>query len=339
MQMSDPHFSPARLKQIIRRMRSQRILVVGDVMLDRFVRGKVGRISPEAPIPVVEVTEESVFAGGAANVARNLAAFGIASGVCGVIGHDRDGTTLGQLLRKDGIDTRGLLVESRVPTIVKMRVIARQQQVVRVDWEKPVRLGKSGEARLFAHLERAVKEYDAVIIEDYGKGLVTQKLLKAVFAAGQRAGKPVAVDPNPRNPLDPTGATVVKPNRLEAFAAAGRTDDGGMRDAEQAGAELAERWGVAQLLMTLGEDGMLLFERGKKPYHTPTRAREVFDVSGAGDTAIAFYVAALAAGCAPREAAEIANHASGVVVSKLGTATVDPDELLRSFTDPRQTTN
>jgi D-beta-D-heptose 7-phosphate kinase/D-beta-D-heptose 1-phosphate adenosyltransferase len=308
-------------------MRRQRILVIGDVMLDRFVRGKVSRISPEAPVPVVHVTQETAHVGGAANVARNLAEFGIRASVCGLVGRDAAGAELAALLRKDGIDTRGLLTDPQRPTIVKTRIIARQQQVVRVDWEERMTLSPARQAALRTHLRRSIAAHDAVIIEDYGKGLLTQDLFDFICASAAWARKPVAVDPNVHNLLDYAGATVLKPNRLEAAAAAGVAALDTLDDARQAGNVLSSRWSLPLVLLTLGEEGMLLFEDGGAPYHTPTRAREVFDVSGAGDTVIAFFTAALAAGLGGRLAAEIANHAAGVVVSKLGTATVSAEEL------------
>lgn len=323
--------SARQLQSAIARMRRRRILVIGDVMLDRFVRGKVSRISPEAPVPVVHVTEETAHAGGAANVARNLAEFGIRASVCGVTGDDPAGRELTTLLRQGGIDTSGLITEPSIPTIVKTRIFARQQQVVRVDWEQPLTLGPRRLAALRAHLRRAIPAHDAVILEDYGKGLLTQELFDFIAATAAWAGKPVAVDPNIHNLLDYAGATVLKPNRLEAAAAVGLPSIDSLTDATAAGATLAHRWSLPLVLLTLGEEGMLLFQEGAKPFHTPTRAREVFDVSGAGDTVIAFFTAALAAGLPPTAAADLANHAAGVVVGKLGTATVSPAELINHF--------
>jgi len=328
--MKDSLLSPPTLKAALVAMRRKRILVVGDVMLDRFVRGKVNRISPEAPVPVVHVTQESAHVGGAANVARNLSELGVSCSICGVIGRDDAGREMARLLKSDRIGTQGLLVDPGLPTIVKTRIIARQQQVVRVDWEERIALGPVRLKALKQYLTRAIPRFDAVIIEDYGKGFVTQDLVAMVFRICRKEGKIVAVDPNVNNPLNYAGATVLKPNRIEAAAAAGRSFDN-LAEARTAGAGLVRRWKLPHLLVTLGEEGMLLFENGQKPYHTPTRAREVFDVSGAGDTVIAFFTAALAAGLGGRVSAEIANHAAGVVVSKLGTATVTPGELQKSF--------
>lgn len=328
--MSDPLLTPKSLQTALAAMRRRRILVVGDVMLDRFVRGKVSRISPEAPVPVVHVTQETAHVGGAANVARNLADLGVRCTICGVIGRDAAGRELTALLKADRIGTQGLLVEPSLPTSVKTRIIARQQQVVRVDWEQRIALAAPRVKTLKQYLARAIAQHDAVIIEDYGKGFVTQDLVSSIFRICRKERKLVAVDPNVNNPLDYSGATVLKPNRLEAAAAAGQSFDS-MAEARTAGTGLVRRWKLPHLLVTMGEEGMLLFEKGKAPYHTPTRAREVFDVSGAGDTVIAFFTSALAAGLGGRVSAEIANHAAGVVVSKLGTATVTPDELRKSI--------
>lgn len=326
-----------RLHNILEAASGKRILVIGDVMLDQFVWGKVSRISPEAPVPVVEVSRESSYPGGAANVARNLVEFTSHVRVLGGIGADAGGRELRELLEQERIATDCLVEIPGFPTIVKTRIIARQQQVVRVDRERRARADEATVARLVAEVERVLPETDAIIFEDYGKGLIVQAFKDAVCA--RAAGRPIVitVDPNPGNPIDWSGATAIKPNRSEAFAAAGvpmgEAADDPLQDAPllEVGRRLTDRWRIGQLLITLSEHGMILFDDGDPPYHTPTRAQEVFDVSGAGDTAISLYTLALVAGATPREAAEIANHASGIVVGKLGTATVHRDELLASF--------
>lgn len=327
----------SKIHNILTSASSKRILVIGDVMLDEFVWGKVSRISPEAPVPVVEVSRESSYPGGAANVARNLAEFTRSVRVLGVVGRDGYGAQLRGLLEEERIQTDCLVEVAGLPTIVKTRIIARQQQVVRVDREKRTTPDAATLRSIVAQVERVLPETDAIIFEDYGKGLIVQELKDAVCALAQRRETVVTVDPNPGNPLDWAGVTAIKPNRSEAFAAAGvlhdEPADDPLRDAPllEVGRRLIERWKVGQLLITLGEHGMILFDGGQPPYHTPTRAQEVFDVSGAGDTAISLYTLALAAGATAREAAEIANHASGIVVGKLGTATVSAEELVESF--------
>ncbi len=306
-------------------------------MLDEFIWGRVSRISPEAPVPVVEVQAESSYPGGAANVARNLRPFCEGVVLCGTVGEDSYADKLRGLLAAERIETEALVPFGGAPTIVKTRVIARQQQVVRVDREKicgPVREVTSRAIEIAAGLMPSV---DGVILEDYGKGLLCQELKDEVCRLARAHGKFLAADPNPDNPLDWSGVDLLKPNRSEAFVMAGRKDAGAADDplADQplleVGGLLLEKWRLNGLLITLGEHGMILFAAGEPPYHTPTRAREVFDVSGAGDTAIALYTLAVCAGATPHEAAEISNHASGVVVAKLGTATLEAHELIASF--------
>ncbi len=309
------------------KVRGLRVLVAGDVMLDRFVRGKVSRISPEAPVPVVMVTEEEAFPGGAANVARNLAACGVKVELCGWVGADGAGRELKRLLAREKIGTAAVAVHPGMPTVVKTRVVARGQQLVRVDRERRPLPDEEATKRVEASLARLIPTVDAVILEDYGKGFLTQRMADRILALAREAGVPVTVDPNPNNPLMWRGATAIKPNRAEAYHVAGFPDDESDETLAGVAARLRSLWKVPLLLITLGERGMVLFEREKRPYYSPTKAREVFDVSGAGDTSIAFFTVALAAGCRPSVAVEIANHAAGVVVGKLGTATVSPEEF------------
>jgi D-beta-D-heptose 7-phosphate kinase/D-beta-D-heptose 1-phosphate adenosyltransferase len=329
--------SAARVQEIVKGMSSRRILVAGDLMLDEFIWGKVSRISPEAPVPVVAVDRETVYPGGAANVARNLREFTPHASVLGLAARDAAGLRLRELLAAGGIDTVGVVERVSGPTTVKTRIIARTQQVVRVDRELKENPGAAERCALLGALDAALPHVDAVIIEDYGKGLLDRDLAEQIAAKVRAAGKPLAVDPNPGNPIPWHGVTVIKPNRHEAFAAAGipwsEPSAHPLEDKQllQVGELLLAKWDTDQLLVTLSELGMLLLTRDGVRYHTPTRAREVFDVSGAGDTAIALYTLALCAGATPVEASEIANHASGVVVGKLGTATLTPDELLESF--------
>jgi len=314
-----------RAEEIVARFPRQHILVAGDVMLDEFVWGDVSRISPEAPVPVVEVTGETFFAGGAANVARNLRGMGARSSIAGVRGADPAGEKLAALLEESLIDHSALLVSPASPTIVKTRVIARHQQVVRIDREQRRRMPEDLLPQLLARLAAHSDGWSAVIFSDYAKGFLTEAVATGIIRLA--AGRIVTVDPSPLNPLPWHGVTAVKPNLREARAAAGAAPDA---PPEETAERLLERWDTQMVLITMGEHGMLLVERGSEPYHTPTRAREVFDVSGAGDTAIAVFTLALASGASPREAAELANHASGVAVGKLGTATVSPEELLES---------
>jgi D-glycero-beta-D-manno-heptose-7-phosphate kinase len=320
-----------RLRQILDRARQQRVLVVGDLMLDEFVWGTVGRISPEAPVPVVEVSSESFYPGGAANVARNLREFTTHVSISGMIGRDRCGDQLLRLLAMEKIDTTACAIVPDFPTIVKTRIIARQQQVVRVDREKITSPAKRAIASVVAAVKKKLPKIDAVLFEDYGKGFLAEELVGQIVPVARAKGKIVAVDPNPRNDIHWRGVSVVKPNRTEAFHAAGILNDSDDGALEEVGRRLLEKWQTELLLITLGDEGMMLFQRNEEPHRVPTRARQVFDVSGAGDTAIALFTLALTAGATPLEATEIANHASAVVVGKLGTATVTRDELLGSF--------
>jgi D-beta-D-heptose 7-phosphate kinase/D-beta-D-heptose 1-phosphate adenosyltransferase len=326
-----------RVSKLLASFQGKRLLVIGDLMLDEFLWGRVSRISPEAPVPVVEIVKEECFPGGAANVARNLAEFSRGVSVIGVTGACVNAERLKSLLISEGIDVSAVQSHNCYQTIVKTRIIARQQHVVRIDREKRPQLRAEHTAAALAQLDAMLPAIDAIIVEDYGKGLLSQDFAAAICERARRAGKILAVDPNPHNPLAWQHVTVIKPNRAEAFASAGLppaepvdppTADGALLEV---GRVLSEKWDADNLLITLGEDGILLFRHDAPPYHAPTRAREVFDVSGAGDTVIALFTLALSAGASPSEAAEIANHASGIVVGKLGTATVTPDELLSSF--------
>ena len=295
------------------------------------------RISPEAPVPIVEVTREEFYPGGAANVARNISPFSPHTHLMGRVGKDSAADRLRDLLIADKVDPAPLLVHDTLPTISKARVSARQQQIVRVDREKLLPLTADELAEIEKRLRALAPNLDAIILEDYGKGFMTTELMQLVSKIAAEHKLIVTVDPSPRNPLPWSGVTLVKPNRLEAFAAAGLEDHllpgppAQNPELLEVGRILLEKWAVNSVLVTLGEHGMMLFERGQSPHHIHTRAREVYDVSGAGDTAIALLTLALAAGFKLPDAAEIANHASGIVVGKLGTATLTPDELLAAF--------
>jgi D-beta-D-heptose 7-phosphate kinase/D-beta-D-heptose 1-phosphate adenosyltransferase len=328
-----PETEAARLRECLIGFAGKRVLAIGDLMLDEFIWGKVSRISPEAPVPVVQVVGESYYPGGAANVARNLREFTPAVTIMGMAGADAAGDRLLGLLAESGIDMAGVQQDEGHPTTVKTRIIARNQQVVRVDRERPHRLTEAQTRRAMEALDRLIDGVDAIIAADYGKGFLTQPLADYICQEARRRGKILTVDPHPHTLLCWPGATAVKPNRAEAFLAAGLAPadpvtpppaDGPLLEA---GKRLIERWECGSILITLGEQGMLLLEGEAAPYHIPARAKDVFDVSGAGDTALAVFTLSLAAGASPREAAEIANQASSIVVGKLGTATVTPAEL------------
>jgi D-glycero-beta-D-manno-heptose-7-phosphate kinase len=328
-----------RFETLIRNFSTKKVLVIGDVMLDRFIWGNVSRISPEAPVPIVNVEHEAVYPGGAANVARNLVPFAQEVYMVGQVGTDQDGEILVGTLKAGGINATGVLCNRACDTITKTRIIARKQQVVRIDRERITRIARDQVTEVRELLLKRCEEIEGLIISDYGKGFVTQELIDAIVPVARAADVVVTVDPNPNNPLNWQSVTAVKPNRAEAFREVGINEthwephSNPLHDEVLLGVgeELLKRWDTQMVQITLGEQGMLLFERGAKPRHVPTVAREVFDVSGAGDTAIALFTLSLTSGATPVEATEISNYASGVVVGKLGTATLTPQELLESI--------
>jgi rfaE bifunctional protein kinase chain/domain len=335
--MNSNTLSPKRVRQILDAAGQTRILVVGDVMLDQFVWGSVARISPEAPVPVVDFERENYMPGGAANVARNLTALRVPSELYGVVGKDHAAGQLKRLLTEYHIGCRGLVTSRSRPTSVKTRIVAHTQQVVRIDREARDSIDATLTRRLSEALEAMISGSAAVIVGDYGKGVVTQPLLEAVKALCRQRGLWLSMDPKPVHHLNLNGMSLITPNRKEAFELARLPDETKnanplddpnlMRVAERLLSELRP----ALLLITLGELGMLLCQRDKPPFHIPTVAQEVFDVSGAGDTVIATFTLAIAAGASAIEAAILSNHAAGIVVGKVGTATVASEELLASF--------
>ena len=335
--MTQKQLSAARVRQLLATAAKTRILVIGDVMLDQFIWGNVSRISPEAPVPVVDFLRESYMPGGAANVARNLSSLGTPTDLFGIVGRDDAGKRLKELLSEQHVNCRCVLTHSERATSIKTRIVAHQQQVVRLDRESRHDLDGPATRRLLAAAEPCILSAQAVIIGDYGKGVVTQSLLDAVRHFCHQRGIWLSVDPKPVHHLNLAGLSLITPNRKETFELAALED--GARQADPlkdpnlmaAADKLLQELEPALLLITLGEQGMLLCQRKSKPFHIPTVAQEVFDVSGAGDTVIASFTLAIAAGASPLEAAIISNHAAGVVVGKVGTATVTPQELLASF--------
>ncbi|MBM3833858.1 MAG: carbohydrate kinase [Verrucomicrobia bacterium] len=329
--------SAQRVSQLLESARQLKVLVIGDVMLDQFIWGRVGRISPEAPVPVVEFQRESFMPGGAANVARNLTAFNISTELLGVVGQDEAAKNVRRLLSEAKVGCEGLLSHGGRLTSIKTRIIAHQQQVVRVDRETGIDLDDRSTRRLLGLVEERLANCAGVIVGDYGKGVVTQPLLEQLKLWCRQRGIWLSLDPKPIHRLDLSNLSLVTPNRKEAFELAGVQDSGSAVDPlanpelMQVSDRLLNRLNPALLLITLGDHGMLLCHRGQKPFHIPTVAQEVFDVSGAGDTVIATFTMAIAAGASPIEAAIFSNHAAGVVVGKIGTATVSPSELLASF--------
>jgi D-beta-D-heptose 7-phosphate kinase/D-beta-D-heptose 1-phosphate adenosyltransferase len=316
-----------RLTGCIDRFSKTRVLVVGDIVLDHYIWGKVTRISPEAPVPVVNVTRESLLLGGATNVVQNIHALGGRVSVCGVIGSDEAGGQVLRLLRGHGIETDGLIETDDRPTTIKTRVIAHNQQIVRFDRETKDRIGKEIHQRIFDHVRRRVAEgLDGIVVSDYCKGVVTADLMRAIVRVARKNGIIVSVDPKTAHFGLYRGVTILTPNVNEASIGA-RIEIEDEDSLLRAGALLLKRLDCDAVLITRGEQGMSLFEHGGKVTHIPTVAREVFDVTGAGDTVIGALTLAMASGAGMVDAARISNYAAGIVVGIVGTASVKPEEL------------
>lgn len=317
----------ARASGLLRSMRGRRVLVLGDVMLDEFVWGDVSRISPEAPVPVVRVTRQSFHVGGAGNVAAGVRALGGEAVLAGAVGRDDAGARVLAALDAAGVASRLVELPPGRPTTVKTRIVAHGQQVVRADREDASDLPRAVEEELLEAFREELPRCQAVVVSDYQKGVVTARVLRRALPLARRRGVSVLVDPKVRHFRLYRGASVVTPNQLEAEQATGMPirSEG---DLAAAGRRILARLACRAALVTRGEQGMTLFERGRAPLHVPTAAREVFDVTGAGDTVIATMALALAAGASLPEAAVLANAAAGVVVGKVGTAQATPAEVL-----------
>lgn len=316
-----------RLVGYIDRFPHARVLVVGDVMIDHYVWGSVSRISPEAPVPVVNVTRETMLLGAAANVVNNIHSLGGIADICGVIGHDDAGRQLQHMLKSRGISTDGLIVEHGRPTTIKTRVIAHHQQVVRFDRETKEGIGKHTHKAIFERVaERAENGLDAIVISDYCKGVVTRDIVRDIVRLAKKRGIIVAVDPKVSHFGIYRGVTVLTPNLKEASIGSKieiEDDESLLRS----GKVLLKKLACDAVLITRGEHGMSLFERSGRITHIPTVAREVFDVTGAGDTVISTLTLAVAAGAKLVDAAKLSNFAAGIVVGVVGTATVTPEQL------------
>jgi D-beta-D-heptose 7-phosphate kinase/D-beta-D-heptose 1-phosphate adenosyltransferase len=321
-----------RADELLRSASERSIIVYGDVMLDEFVWGDVTRISPEAPVPVVDIRRESVHLGGAANVLANLVALGVRASVVGVIGKDSAGERLRAELKESGASGDTLIIDESRPTTLKTRIIAHSQLVVRADRERRTPVEAETEERIIEALKKALPEADAFVVSDYDKGAVTPRVLAAVLPLAYGRGIPVLVDPKIRNFDAYRPATLVTPNHHEALRLTN------LEDHEDEGLKLAAhliraRLDCESVLITRGERGLMLLESYHEPVYVETVAREVYDVTGAGDTVIATLSAALAAGASMLEAAILANHAAGIVVAKVGTATSSAEELVSSISD------
>ncbi len=330
------------LKKIVNKFNKANILVIGDLILDEYIWGSVDRISPEAPVPVVWANKKSYTLGGAANVANNISNLDAKVCVVGVVGKDRNKDILLSELKKKKISTGGIFVEPHRHTTVKTRILAGHQQVVRVDWEHTHSLAQKLNQKIFTFIEKNIHNFDAIIIEDYGKGVINEQLLKELTFLAHSHQKIITVDPKEEHFQYYHGVTSITPNRRELENAMRnlKIKDTSNRfklntdrlftdkDIGLAAAEIIHYLDLDSLLVTLGEHGMRLFEKSGRMTHIPTVAQEVFDVSGAGDTVIACFTLALASGATKLQAAHIANFAAGIVVGKLGTAVTNRKELL-----------
>ncbi len=318
-----------RASEILQGLRDRYVVVLGDVMLDEFVWGDVTRISPEAPVPVVDVLRESVHLGGAANVLANLVALGARGSVVGVIGNDRAGERLRTGVRELGSNDQYLITDETRPSTMKTRIIAHSQLVVRTDRELRTRVSEKIEEKLIACLKEALNQADAFVVSDYDKGVVTPGILREILPIAYEH-VPVLIDPKLRNFNLYRPATLVTPNHHEALRMSD-TEDHSDDGSHHAAKVIRQKLGCDAVLVTRGDRGMMLLEGEGEPVYVKTAAREVYDVTGAGDTVIAALAGALASGATMLEAAAFANHAAGIVVGKVGTATASAEELLDTF--------
>jgi len=332
--MPDPAYDAAALAALVARFAGRRVAVLGDCMLDRYLWGSVERISPEAPVPVVEIERESYALGGAGNVAANLRTLGAEPLLLGVVGDDGDGRELTAAFAARGLDTRAVVADPQRPTTVKTRIVAHAQQVVRADRESRAELAGPALARLLEVAERELPGCQGLVVSDYGKGVVHPGTLGPALGAARRAGFAVSVDPKESHIDAYRGVSILTPNQHEAGWAQGRrvTDEASLMEV---GWGLQKRLDAGAVLVTRGAQGMSLFERGGRYTYLPTVAREVYDVTGAGDTVVSVVALALAAGADFPAACRLANHAAGIVIREVGTATCTPRQLLASLEEAR----
>ncbi|MGB2867829.1 MAG: D-glycero-beta-D-manno-heptose-7-phosphate kinase, partial [Bacteroidota bacterium] len=322
-------FTEQRLQALSDKFTGKRIAVIGDLMMDRYFWGSVARISPEAPVPVVEVEEESTRLGGAANVANNIASLGAIPLMVGVVGNDDAGQRLRAIIKENGFPTSGVVTDSSRPTTVKTRVIAHHQHVVRIDHELKGDIDRTVEQQILNLLNEQIRDLDGIILEDYNKGVLTRRLINEIITLANKHSRIITVDPKFNNFFEYQNVTVFKPNRKETEEALGCRLTG-LDHVEEIGKKLLDRLHASNILLTLGEKGMVLFERSGEMTHVPTTARKVADVSGAGDTVISTLTVALTAGSSVREAASLANYAGGVVCGEVGIVPVSRDALMKA---------
>lgn len=320
-----------RLVEILNEFPKKKIVVIGDLMLDEYIIGSVTRISPEAPVPVVNVKKENFVLGGAANVVNNLNSLGVKVLAFGVIGNDNNGKKLINEFENKGVSTEYLNILSDRPTIMKQRVLANNQQLLRLDWEKKHPINEVEEDFIIDNLKRVINEVDGIILSDYDKGVLTKRVAKEVISLAKSNSKIVIVDPKPSNSLNYIGATTMTPNLKESSECINKEIPETEEKTVEIGLELREKLELDHLLMTRSEKGMSIFMNDGSIKNIPTFAKEVYDVTGAGDTVISVYTLSLACGADKEEAAKIANTAAGIVVGRVGTSVVKVDEIIKFY--------
>ncbi len=324
--------SEKRIEKLVKEVKNKKIAIIGDIMIDKYVWGSVNRISPEAPVPVVDIDHEMERLGGAANVGNNVAVMGGIPLVCGVIGKDNNASKMLSLFKEQNFMTEGIIEDKSRVTTVKTRVIANNQQVVRTDKESKIGIAKEIENKFLKNFEEIIPSVDGIIIEDYNKGLITEEIIKNVTRLARKYNKIITVDPKYNNFYEYNNVTVFKPNVKETEEAVGfkMVDD---ERVKVAGKMLMSRLNCENVIITRGSKGMMVFSGTGTINNIPTTARKVHDVSGAGDTVIAVLTMMLTAGCSIMEASTIANHAAGIVCSEVGVVPVEPEKLMETVAD------
>lgn len=313
----------------IQNFKGKKIVVLGDLMLDRYFWGKVTRVSPEAPVPVVDIKSESYHLGGAANVASNLKSLGLETYLCGLVGDDEYGHKFVDLANLIGVEVKGVYIDPDRPTTVKTRVFGNNQQIVRLDTESIKTVSTKAERHILDKLHE-IKDIDCIVFSDYNKGCLSEIVIREIITQAKNNNIPILVDPKFNNFFEYSNVTLVKPNKKEAEVALNMRLDS-VEEVNKAGKTLLKKLNVDNVLLTLGQDGMVLFENNGNITRIPTKARTVADVSGAGDTAIASFAAAFISGADVKQAAVVANIASGIVCEKPGIVSIEIDELLKGF--------
>ncbi|MBZ4684146.1 MAG: rfaE bifunctional protein [Fusobacteriales bacterium] len=319
-----------RLLEILEKFPDKTIAVIGDMMIDEYIIGSVDRISPEAPVPVVNVNNEKFVLGGAANVVNNLSVLGVNVLAYGIVGNDLNANKLLYEFKEKNVDTNGVIIDNERPTIVKQRILAGNQQLLRIDREKKHPISNDIENKIIRYLKKNIKKIDAIILSDYDKGVLTENLAKNIINLAKENNKIVIIDPKPKNALNYIGATTMTPNLKEACECIGKNITKDEDEIIKIGKEIREKLNLDHLLMTRSEKGMSIFMK-EKVENIPTFAKEVYDVTGAGDTVISLYTLALSCGATYEEAAKIANTAAGVVVGRVGTSVVTKEEIIEFY--------